>query len=149
MHLPMGLQLPFNMMGLAGALAGFALPKIIVSQVSSFLPSLGSNPLITFALRAASVLVPGMLLRKYVGGNFATAYMVIGMGLLIKDIVVYFMPSMGVYLGQTSQPMLGYYPGGKIVGMGSYLNRRARQVAVTTTPVLTGVPDRLNPGSRF
>jgi hypothetical protein len=152
-----GISLPFGLHAPAvkdiafGAL-GLFVPGYITATVMPYLPtSLVGNQIVTWVVKIASVLVPGMLIRRYVDSRSGYAFMIGGAASLVIDAIKTFVPSVASMfgMGQTTQPLLGYYPGGSVTGMGAYLQHKQRAVPVTTTPVLTGVPDRLNPGSRF
>jgi hypothetical protein len=129
---------------IAGAFAGLAVPPIVNYFVSGYIPaSIAANPIGRYAIKAAEVALPSWLIRRYVNRNVGTIMMIAGFGKLLFDAVAEFAPGIPGLSGMGYQPMLGAYAA----------NRRglptARPVPMMQSPMIAGVPDRLNPQTRF
>jgi hypothetical protein len=151
--LPFGLRLPAVKDIAFGAL-GLFVPGMITSRVMNYVPaSMQGSTVVTWLVKIASVLVPGYLIKRFYDARAGYAFMIGGAASLFIDAIRTFVPSLSTMIGLGFQPLLGYYPGGVAVGMGDYSVNQRKQMAraqnVQTTPILLGVPDRLNPAGRY
>jgi hypothetical protein len=148
--LPFGLRAPAVKDMAFGAL-GLFVPGMITSRVLAYVPaSMQGSTVVTWLVKIASVLVPGYLLRRFYDARAGYAFMIGGAASLLIDAIKTFVPSFAQTIG------LAYYPGGVTLGfqplLGDYSVNQRKQLAAQaqkTTPILLGVPDRLNPAGRF
>jgi hypothetical protein len=130
---------------ITGAFAGLAVPPVLNYLVSGYIPAaITGNTFGRYAVRAAEVVLPAWLVRRYVNRNVGNIMMFVGIGKLLFDAVREFAPGIpGLSGGIGYQPMLGVYP----------QQRRglppARMVPMMQTSMQSGVPTRLDSGSRF
>lgn len=129
---------------ITGAFAGLSVPPLLNYFVSGYIPAaITSNKFGNYAVRAAEVILPSWLVRKYVNRNVGTTMMIVGIGALLYSIAKDVAPQifgLSGYVGY--QPMLGVYQQRR--GLPA-----ARPVPMTTTPMQSGIPSRLDPGRRF
>lgn len=129
---------------IAGAFAGLSVPPLLNYLVKGYLPtSLTSSKLGMYAIKAAEIIVPSWLVKKYVSRNVGNTMLIVGIGKLLYDVAQDVAPQVFGLSGMGFQPMLGVYPGQRR-GLPA-----ARQVPMMTTPMNSGVPDRLDANSRF
>jgi hypothetical protein len=136
---------------------GLIAPNQIALKIMSYLPDsvtkkadgTTSQP-VAWGVKIATALLLPLAVRKFVSQK-AGNYMLIGSGAgLVLDAVKTFMP--GVIPGIGYQTMLGEY---QTPGLNAYFQRsdaqpynRAR-VPLSTSAIVAGAPDRLDPSSRF
>jgi hypothetical protein len=124
--------------------SGLVVPPLVSAQIMKFVPaSWQTSQGTTWLVKIASVVVPGMLLRKFVSPRAGNLYMVGGAASLIVQAIQTFapgvLPGLSGYVGLGVQPMLGAYT--------SY--PRAVPQRRQMPPMLADVPSRLDPGARF
>jgi len=155
---PSVLGLGFNLPPLDAVLftgAGLILPPIVASYLTPMLPdSIRSSKLGYYGVKAASVLVPSMLVRKFVSRRAGNYLLIGGFASFAIDLVREFMPSLIPAPAMSGQPFLGFYekmpsrlPAAS--GMGRYASVPVRSVPVQRTPLIALTPDRLSPQGRF
>lgn len=125
--------------------AGLVVPPLVSAQIMKYLPdSLKTNQAATWGVKAAAVLVPGFLIRKFYNPRAGNLFMVGGAASLVVDAIKTFMP--GVIPGLGYQPMLGGYfntnRGGRVVPLRTAVNGGTPQL-------VADAPDRLDPRGRF
>jgi hypothetical protein len=129
---------------ITGAFAGLAVPPVLNYLVSGYIPAaISGNTFGRYAVRAAEVVIPSWLVRRYVNKNVGTIMMFVGISKLLFDGVKEFASGIPGLSGMGFQPMLGVYPGARR-GLPA-----ARPVPMMQTPMTSGVPGRLDPGRRF
>lgn len=129
---------------ITGAFAGLAVPPVLNYLVSGYIPAaITGNTFGRYAVRAAEVVIPSWLVRKYVNRNVGNIMMFVGIGKLLFDAVREFAPGIPGLSGVGFQPMLGVYPQARR-GLPA-----ARQVPMMQSQMQSGVPTRLDPGGRF
>jgi len=136
-------------------LHGLILPPIVASYLTPMLPdSIRSSKLGYYGVKVASVLVPSMLVRKFVSRRAGNYLLIGGFASFAIDLVREFMPSLIPAPAMSGQPFLGFYekmpsrlPAAS--GMGRYASVPVRSVPVQRTPLIALTPDRLSPQGRF
>jgi hypothetical protein len=131
--------------------AGYIVPQMIQPTIMGFVPNgWKTNPIAVWGVRAASVIVPSMLVRRFVSQRAGNYMLIGGFASFAIDAIKTFMPGvipgLGTYhaMGMGSQPLLGAYfdrPTSKGVPYG----RPARGLP----QMIADSPDRLNPAGRF
>ena len=131
--------------------AGLVVPPMVAALIMKQLPATyqTSKP-VYYAVKAASVLVPSMLVKRFVSQRAGNLMLLGGAASFVIDVL----KETGVFSaiglsGAISQPLLGYYPsiGG---GLGKYPSLSQNGSAnVTASRMISSVPERLNPTSRF
>jgi hypothetical protein len=123
--------------------SGLILPPLVTAQVMKFIPaSWQQSQATTWLVKVASIVVPGILLRKFVNPRAGNLFMVGGLASLVLDAIRTYAPGMlpgvGRYMGY--QPLLGAY-----FGPGA-----AAQTPRPSLPsMLSDAPTRLDPQHRF
>lgn len=134
---------------IAGAFAGLAVPPMLNYFLGGYIPaSITANPIGKYAVRAAQVVVPSFIVRKYVNRNVGNIMMIVGIGKLLLDAVHEFVPSIPWLSGMGYQPMLGAYTfatPARRVGPPTFANRMLPMMQSSGT---AGVPSRLDPMAR-
>jgi hypothetical protein len=138
---------------------GLVVPPIMTSMVMGYLPAdWKSSKAAYYGVKVASVLVPSMLVRRFVSQRAGNLMLVGGAASLVIDLVRDFAPGLlpGASIG--AQPFLGFYermpfptPRGLMGngGMGRYTSVPVTSRNVQRTPLLMETPERLMPGARF
>jgi len=139
----MGLQLP-SLMDVVSVGVGFVVPPIITSYVMGYVPeSWKTSKAAFFAVKAASVVVPAMLVRRFLSRRAGNLMLLGGAVNLALDLIKEFLP--GVIPGLGYQPLLGAFvqrgPSGPPI--------RRTQSGPGLAPMIASTPDRLNPAARF
>jgi len=138
---------------------GLVIPPIMTSMVMGYLPAdWKSSKAAYYGVKVASVLVPSMLVRRFVSQRAGNLMLIGGAASFVIDLVREFAPRLlpGATIG--AQPFLGngmgFYermpsriPAGN--GMGRYTSMPVRSQAMQRTPLLSATPERLSPQSRF
>lgn len=124
--------------------AGLVVPPMVSAQIMKYLPdSLKTNTAAVWGVKAAAVIVPGFLLRKFYNPRAGNLFMVGGAASLVVDAIKTFMP--GVIPGLGYQPMLGGYfnttRGNRVVPL--------RSAGGGIPQLVADAPDRLDPRGRF
>lgn len=136
--------------------AGIVIPPVMASYLMTYLPaSLKTSKAAYYGVKAAAVLIPSMLVRRFVSRRAGNLMLVGGAASFAIDLVREFAP--GLLPGAVgSQPFLGFYermPGGRAMtaspGMGRYASIPVRSQPIQRTPLLSITPERLSPGARF
>lgn len=135
--------------------AGMIAPPMVTTYVmKNFIPAAyqASRP-VYYAVKAASVLIPSYVVRRFVSPRAGNLVLLGGVASLAIDLIKEFAP--GVIPGLGAQPFLGFYEnvpmrpslGG---GMGRYLGP-GNQGAGSRAPsqMIVSTPDRLDPANRF
>jgi hypothetical protein len=129
---------------IAGAFGGLVVPPVLNYFTSSYVPaSIKSTAAGRYAIQGLLTIGPAWAVRKYVNRSVGNTMLVVGIGKLLFDMVREFAPGIPGLSGFSGQPFLGAYTGQR-PGFPSL-----RPVPQMTTPMLNGVPDRLNPNARF
>jgi hypothetical protein len=127
--------------------AGLVAPPLVAAQLVRFLPdSIKTNQAATWGVKVASVVLPGIAIRKFVSPRAGNLFMVGGAASLVVDAIRQFAP--GVIPGLGYQPLLAGYS--TLPGLPANASPRARSMRPVSQPaILEGVPDRLSPQGRF
>ena len=138
--------------------AGFLVPPIVTSYAMQYLPATWkTSKAAYYGVKAASVLVPSMIVRRFVSRRAGNLMLVGGAASFVIDLVREFAPTLlpATTAGIGAQPFLGNGVGfyermpraGS--GMGRYASMPVRSLPVQRTPLLSATPERLSPSSRF
>lgn len=138
--------------------AGLVVPPLVATQIMKFLPTewATSKPAF-YAVKAASVVLPGMLIKKFVSNEAGNLVLLGGAASFAIDLLkeTGLLTQLGLS-GAPSQPFLGYYPGLQgmrgmrgLRGVGEYPAGAPAPRALMSSPMLQNIPDRNNPNSRF
>lgn len=135
--------------------AGFIVPPLVQSFAMRFIPvAYQSNQAVMWLVRAASAVVPPMLVKKFVSQRAGNLMLLGGMVSLAIDAVKTFAPGMIPGLG--SQPFLGAYIRPRPAGMGRYFANDQRRALAgpgngngNMNSIWGGVPERLQASARF
>lgn len=142
---------------------GLVLPPIVATQLMKFLPIewQTSKPAF-YAVKAASVFLPGMLIKKVVSREAGNLFMLGGLASFAIDALreTGLLTTLGLSGYSVSQPMLGFYPGaggpsnalGRMRGLGRYHSGNSSLNAprpLTMAPMIANTPERLNPSARY
>jgi hypothetical protein len=149
----MGFQLPpLDAVIFTGA--GMIVPPLVTSFIMAKLPAdWKTSKAAYYGVKAVSVLVPSMLVRKFVSPRAGNLMLLGGAASFVIDLIKDFAPpeikaaiglgyypSMGIPARQLGvQPFLGAYPS---------RNQRPMQAGLLP-PMIASTPDRLNPAGRF
>lgn len=147
----MGFSFP-PIMDIAALGAGFVIPPVVMRYLMPMLPAdmQASRP-VQYGVKAASVILPAWAVKKFVSQRAGNLMMLGGLAALAIDILkdTGVLAQLGL-AGSFSQPMLGFYPSrSRVGGLGRYASFPSSNTNVTSSKMIAGVPDRLNPGSRF
>jgi len=126
--------------------AGLVAPNLAAQQLLRILPaSLTGSTIGTWAVKAASVLLPSMAVSKFVNPRAGKLFLVGGVAGLTMDAIRTFAP--GIVPGLGYQPLLGSYFSRPVAGRLQPYPAPARSMLPTT--MIADAPDRLSPTSRF
>ena len=138
--------------------AGLVVPPIVAGMITRYLPAnlQGSKP-VYYGVKAASVIVPSLLVKRFVSARAGNLMLLGGVASFAIDIlnetgVIAGIKSAFGLQGSFGQPMLGFYPSlSRRGGLGSYpsLQRGGITAPVTMSRMTSNTPERLNPASRF
>jgi hypothetical protein len=142
-RLPMGLTMP-PIDAVLWVGSGVIVAPMISRQVQAVLPASLQSQYTPWLVDIASVLIPGMLLRKFVNPRAGNLFMVGGATNLVFKAVKQFAPSMAVTMGLSGQPLLGKY-----TNAGGVRRFPAQQSAAPMPGIIGNAPERLNPAGRF
>lgn len=137
----LGFQLP-NLMDVAAVGAGMVVPPIVASYVMGWIPDAWkTSKAAYYVVKAASVVIPSMLVRKFVSQRAGNLMLLGGAVSFALDLVKEFAP--GVIPGLGYQPLLG-----------AVVQRNFRVLPRTNSgpalaPIIAMTPDRLSPQGRF
>lgn len=134
--------------------AGMVVPNIAAGYITGWLPATwttvaadGSNKtqvqMATIGVQAASVLIPSLLVRKFVSQRAGNLMLVGGAASFVLSLIRTFMP--GVIPGLGYQSMLGSY----FTRPGTVVPFRTPMVAKSASPMMIDVPYRLDPAARM
>ena len=137
--------------------AGIVLPPVMTSFLMGYLPAdWKTSKAAYYGVKVASVLIPSMLVRKFVSRRAGNLMLVGGAASFAIDLVREFMPNLLPAASVGAQPFLGFYermpnrvPMTATPGMGRYASIPVRSQAIQRTPLLSVTPERLSPGARF
>lgn len=135
--------------------AGFIIPPIVTSYALQWLPAdWKTSKVAYYGVKAASVLVPSMLVRRFVSRRAGNLMLVGGAASFVIDLVREFMPSLLPAPAMSGQPFLGFYERMPLrvpssTGMGRYSSIPVRSVPVQRTPLVSMTPERLSPSARY
>ncbi len=133
--------------------AGIVVPPLVTSFIMQQLPEqYRSSKPVYYAVKVASVLVPSMVVKRFVNARAGNLMLIGGAASFLIDLVREFAPGMIPGIGY--QPMLGYYHQMRPArALGAYPGRGnlnpGRRANNNLSPILTGVPERLMPTARF
>jgi hypothetical protein len=122
--------------------SGLIVPPLITAQVMKVIPASWQQSQITsWLVKVASVVVPGILLRRFVNPRAGNLFMVGGLASLVLDAIRTYAPALlpGVS-GMGYQPLLGAY-----FGPGP----TAQTARPALPPMIMDAPTRLDPQHRF
>lgn len=140
-----GLSLP-PLDAVLGVGLGLVLPTVVANKVIAYIPdsmkvadasgALQVPGWLRWTIKAASVFVPSMVVRRFVSRRIGNAMLIGGVAGLLVEVV-------RPWLGLGHQPMLG-----------AYVQRPARVVNFPPQgramgPSIQSTPERLNPAQRF
>lgn len=136
--------------------AGLVVPPVMASFLMGYLPADWKTSKVGYyGVKIASVVLPSMLVRKFVSRRAGNIMLLAGAATLVVDLVREFAPSLLPSASVSGQPFLGFYERmpqralGNGGGMGRYSGIPVRSVPVQRTPMLSMTPERLSPGARF
>ena len=135
--------------------AGIVIPPMMTSYIMGMLPvDWRSSKAAYYGVKVASVLIPSMLVRRFVSRRAGNLMLIGGAASFAIDLVREFMPTLlpgaAAVSGFGAQPFLGFYERMPQRGnLGRYVSVPVQSRAVQRTPILSQTPDRLSPGSRF
>jgi hypothetical protein len=142
----MGFQLP-GLMDIAAVGAGFVVPPILAGYVMGWLPdSLKTSKVAFWTVKAASVLVPSLVVRRFVSRRAGSLMLLGGAVSFVMDLVKEFAP--GVIPGLGYQPLLGAFIDRPLAIAARRASVGAGQRNILP-PMIASTPDRLSPASRF
>lgn len=150
----MGIQLP-ALQDVLFTGAGIVIPPVMTSMLLNYLPAdWRTSKAAYYGVKAASVLIPSMLVRKFVSRRAGNLMLIGGAASFAIDLVREFAPSLLPGGSVGAQPFLGggvgfYERMPRQVGMGRYSSVPVRSVPVQRTPLLSMTPERLSPGARY
>jgi len=135
--------------------AGLIVPPLVTSFIMAKLPNTWkTNKAAYYGVKAASVILPSMLVRRFVSQRAGNLMLLGGAASFVIDLLRDFAPGVipGISGVGMNQPFLGYYPsmpdsGSKALGL--YTGGGQRQQNVTLPAMISNTPDRLNPAGRF
>lgn len=122
--------------------AGVIVPPMVTAQVMKYIPATWQqSPATAWLVKVASVVVPGILLRRFVNPRAGNLFMVGGLASLVVDAIRTYAP--GVIPGLGYQPLLG--------GMGAYFGPEvaAARPRAVLPQMIQDAPTRLDPAHRF
>jgi hypothetical protein len=125
--------------------AGFVLPPLLTSYLmTNVVPATWQTSRVTYyAVKAVSIIVPSMLVRRFVSQRAGNLMLIGGAATLVIDIL----KDSGVFGSLLGfQPMIGYYPASPMLG--AYGPARVPRAAQLPAMVAT-TPSRLSPQERF
>lgn len=134
--------------------AGLVVPPIVTNFIMSKLPAeySASKP-VYYAVKAASVLVPSMLVKRFVSQQAGNLMLLGGAASFAIDILRDTGVLAAIGVSGVSQPMLGFYPTvGRSVGrgaLGRYPSIPAAASPIAQQRMISNIPERLNPSGRF
>lgn len=145
-RLPFGLALP-PLSDVAFAGAGLVIPPMISTRIQAMLPASitqAAPTVVPWVVDLASVVVPGMLLKRFVSQRAGNAFLIGGAATMVLKAIKVFAPSTAASFG-----LSGYMSGQP--GLGRYFTPTAvQQPSTRPLPAIIGtVPDRLMPSMRF
>jgi hypothetical protein len=145
-RLPFGLALP-PLSDVAFAGAGLVVPPMISTRIQAMLPASitqAAPTVVPWVVDLASVVVPGMLLKRFVSQRAGNAFLIGGAATMVLKAIKVFAPSTAASFG-----LSGYMSGQP--GLGRYFTPTAvSQPQTRPLPAIIGtVPDRLMPSMRF
>lgn len=124
--------------------AGAVLPPIVSNYAMRYIPETWkASPAAMWAVKAASVVVPSLLVRKFVSRRAGNLMLIGGATYFVLDFVKSTWP--GLVPGLGHQPMLGAYYSQVNAGRVSRFPQRSNGLP----PMLSNAPERLNPANRF
>ena len=138
--------------------AGLVIPPMVANQIMNYLPdSLKTSRAAYYGVKAASVIIPSMLVKRFISQRAGNLILLGGAASFAIDLIREAFPTL--LSGASSQPFLGYYPGlagpRRVRGMGRYLTPPdpamigAQTGPVTSALMIQNTPERLNPQTRF
>jgi hypothetical protein len=146
----MGISLP-SIQDVLFTGAGIVIPPVMTSFLLGYLPAdWRTSKAAYYGVKAASVLIPSMIVKKFVSRRAGNLMLIGGAASFAIDLVREFAPSLLPGGGVGAQPFLGFYERmPRQVGMGRYSSMPVRSVPVQRTPLLSMTPERLSPGARY
>jgi hypothetical protein len=131
--------------------AGLVVPPIMAGYIMGMLPvEWRSSKATYYGVKAASVLIPSMLVRQFVSRRAGNFMLIGGAASFAIDLVREFMPALIPAAPMAGQPFLGYYERYNRNGaLGRYSSIPVRSRTVQQTPLLSATPERLSPNARF
>jgi hypothetical protein len=132
--------------------AGLIVPPIMAGYIMGMLPvEWRSSKAAYYGVKAASVLIPSMIVRRFVSQRAGNYMLIGGAASFAIDLVREFMPTMLPAAAVGAQPFLGYYErfNKPQAALGRYSSIPVQSRPVQRTPLLSITPERLSPGSRF
>jgi hypothetical protein len=142
----MGFQLP-GLMDVAAVGAGIVVPPIITGYVMGWLPdSMKTSKAAYWTVKAASILVPSLVVRRFVSRRAGNLMLLGGVVSFTLDLIKEFMP--GVIPGLGYQPLLGAFVQRPARLAPGQMTRWATNPNMLS-PMINSTPDRLSPAARF
>lgn len=133
--------------------AGIVIPPVMTSFLMSYLPAdWKTSKMAWYGVKVASVLIPSLLVRKFVSQRAGNFMLVGGAASFAIDLVREFAPGLLPGAAMSGQPFLGFYermPNRALSGMGRYASIPVGSRSVQRTPLLSATPERLMPNNRF
>lgn len=133
-----GFALP-GVMDVLSVGAGLVVPPLVASYIMPMLPeAFRSNRIAAYAVKAAAVVVPALVVKKFVSQRAGNLMLLGGAASFALDLIKDFAP--GVIPGLGYQPLLGKYVVPRSINGGR---------AAGLPPMIASTPERLNPSQRF
>lgn len=153
----LGFQLP-ELQDVLYVGSGMILPPLLCNYVMTMLPAQYQNSApVYYAVKAASVVVPAMLVKKFVSPRAGSLMLLGGAASLVIDLIRTYMPQLlpaapapVALAGFGRQPFLGYYERAPYQRtLGKYGSNMMPSQRGGGSAMLSTTPDRLDPGGRF
>jgi hypothetical protein len=142
----LGFQLP-QLQDVVFTGAGFIVPPLVTSYIMKMIPDeYKTNQAVVWGVKAASVLVPSLAVRKFVSQRAGNLMLLGGAVSFTIDLIKTFAPGMIPGLG--SQPFLGFYntmPNPRALGKYQQGGRGGSGLPT----MIQSTPERLMPTNRF
>jgi hypothetical protein len=158
----MGFTLPPTV-DIVGVSAGLIVSPMVANYIfNNFVAgtSMGTSKWAYLGVEAISVVVPAMVVRKFVSPRIGNMMLLGGAVRFVLDVVQTLaptlIPSAAMPAGLSGQPFLGFYehmPARRTLSgmgdMGKYYRRSAPNQLMQSSSMIQGTPSRLDPNYRF
>jgi hypothetical protein len=130
---------------------GFIIPPVVSNLIMGYLPvEWKASKLTYYGVKAASVILPSMLVKKFVSQRAGNLMLLGGAVSFALDMVKEFAPTLLPAPGMGMQPFLGLYQRAPYQRtMGRYVTGQSLGVPGQVSSMIASSPDRLSPQGRF